>query len=146
MLDMWEFAADRGLSVVEARGPHRSGYYPGERVIRLTPGMRGRVLRSVLAHEVGHHELGHRPLAPGIERDRQEAAANRWAASLLISPLEYAAAERLRGGHLPSIAVDLQVSDELVSVYRAQLFRAETTVYVGPRMGLGQWDYRQEVA
>ena len=146
MLDMWEFAAERGLTVVEDRGPHRSGYHPGERVIRLSAGMRGRVQRSVLAHEIAHHELGHRPIPSGLERDRQESAANRWAASTLISPLEYATVERLRGGHLPSMAVDLQVSDELVVVYQQMLFRAENTVYVGPRMGLGQWDYRQEVA
>ena len=146
MLDMWAYAADRGLAVIEQHSPHRSGYHPGERVIRLTPGMKGRVQRSVLAHEVAHHELGHRPLSPGIARERQEAAANRWAAELLISPLEYAAAERLRGGHLPSIAVDLQVSDELVVVYRSMLARLGESIYLRPRMGLGQWDYRQEVA
>lgn len=143
---MWNLAADLGLEVVERRGRHRSGYLPGDNTIHLTPGMRGRVLRSVLAHEIGHHVLGHRPTEFGPIRKRQEVETNRWAAHQLITPEAYAEAERQRDGHVPSMAFDLNVSDELVVVYQRQLLRTERAVYVGPRLGAGQFAHREEFA
>lgn len=145
-MDMWDLADELGLTVIEQHGEHTSGYKPSENHVRLTPGMRGRVLRSVLAHEIAHHALGHLPVPPGAERDRQEAAANRWAALRLITPEAYAAAERARDGYAPAIAVDLQVADELVDVYQQHLARIGDTVYVAPKMGLGQYQHRQLAA
>lgn len=142
ILDMWELAADLDLAVVETRAVHRSGYWPDERTIRIPPGMAARIVRSVLAHEIGHHVLGHRPALHGPIRARQERAANEWAASRLISPETYADAERLREGHTGAMAFDLQVSDELVVVYRSLLLRTDENTYVAPRMGAGQWDHR----
>ncbi len=146
MMQLWNLATDLGLTVVERRGVHRSGYRPGDNTIHLTPGMRGRVLRSVLAHEIAHHVLGHHPTDFGPIRKRQEAEANRWAARHLITPEAYAEAERDRDGHLPSMAFDLNVSDELVAIDRQYLLRTETAVYVRPRMGAGQWTHRMELA
>lgn len=145
-MHLWNLAADLGLNVVERRGIHRSGYRPGDNTIQLTPGMRGRVLRSVLAHEIAHHVLGHYPTDFGPIRKRQETEANRWAAGYLITPEAYAEAERDRNGHAPSIAYDLNVSDELVVIYQRQLLRTEQAVYVGPRMGSGQFTHRMEIA
>ena len=85
-MDIWNLAADLGLTVRERRGVHRSGYAPGANHIDLTPGMRGRVLRGVMCHEIAHHVLGHRPTDFGLIRKRQEAAANLWAAQALITP------------------------------------------------------------
>lgn len=144
-MDVWNLAEELGLSVVERRGIHRSGYAPGDDTIQLTPGMRGRVLRSVMMHEIGHHILGHLPTDFGPIRNRQEAAANAWAARELITPEAYASAEHSRDGHVTGIAVDLQVSDELVLAYRAQLLRTDQHVYVAPRMGIGQWAHRAAV-
>lgn len=145
-MDMWNLAADLGLSVVESRGAHRSGYHPGDRTIHLRPGGRGRVQRSVLAHEIAHHVLGHRPTDIGVLRARQERAANEWAALILITPDAYAAAEQLRDGHPSAIACDLHVADELVIIYRSLLLRTDLGVYVDPRMGAGQWAHREDVA
>lgn len=58
-MDIWNLAADLGLTVRERRGVHRSGYAPGANHIDLTPGMGGRVLRGVMCHEIAHHVLGH---------------------------------------------------------------------------------------
>lgn len=144
-LDAWNLAADLGLEVRERRGIHRSGYAPDAGYIELTPGMRGRVLRGVMYHEIGHHVLGHRPTDFGLIRKRQEHAANVWAAHQLITPDAYADAERSREGHLTGMAIDLNVPDEFVSVFRQSLLRTDHATYVRPRMGTGQWAHRIEV-
>ena len=142
MIDMWTFSEAAGLIVVEHTGDHTSGYEPGSNHIQLTPGLRPRVTRSVLAHENGHHALGHRPTDDPILRAKQELAANRWAAELLISPDLYALAESTHNGHTRSMAVALNVSDELIAVYRGMLERLGGSTYVRPRMGIGQWSYK----
>lgn len=145
-MDIWNLAADLGLTVREHRGAHRSGYAPDSKHIDLTPGMRGRILRGVMCHEIAHHVLGHRPTDFGILRKRQEAAANVWAAQTLITPEAYADAERHREGHVTSMAIELNVPDELVVVYRSTLLRTDSAVYVDPRMGAGQFTHRIEVS
>lgn len=145
MIDVWNLAADLGLTVRERRGAHRSGYRPDENHIELTPGMRGRVLRGVMMHEIAHHVLGHRPTEFGLIRKRQEHAANVWAAHRLITTDAYADAERTRDGHITSMAIDLNVPDEFVAVFRQSLLRTDHATYVRPRMGTGQWDHRIEV-
>lgn len=143
---MWNLAADLGLAVVERRVEHRSGYWPDEQVIYLTPGMPPRTLRCVLAHEIAHHILGHRPAAHGPVRRRQEAAANEWAAKRLIDPDRYAEVEQLRDGHVASMAHDLNVVPEILQVFRSRLLRVGDTVYVAPRLGVGGYAARVEVA
>lgn len=145
-MDVWKLAEDLGLTVRERRGTHRSGYLPGDEHIDLTPGMRGRVLRGVMCHEIGHHVLGHRPTDFGLIRKRQELAANIWAAHTLITPATYAEAEHNRNGHITSMAIDLNVPDELVVVYRGTLLRTDQATYVRPRMGTAQYTHRVEVA
>lgn len=145
-MDLWKLADDLGLTVRERRGAHRSGYLPGDDHIDLRPGMRGRVLQSVMAHEIGHHVLGHRPTDFGLIRKRQELAANVWAAHTLITPEAYRDAERLRDGHGPSMAFDLNVSDELLVIFQQTLLRTDQATYVRPRMGAAQFAHRIEVA
>lgn len=145
-MDVWNLAADMGLTVRERRGAHRSGYAPGSNHIDLTPGMRGRVLRGVICHEIGHHVLGHRPTDFGLIRKRQEAGANVWAAQTLITPDAYADAEHQFSGHVTSMAIALNVPDELVIVFRSLLLRTDGAVYVDPRMGAGQFAHRIEVS
>lgn len=89
--------------------------------------------------------LGHRPTDFGLIRKRQEAAANLWAAQTLICPEAYAEDERHRDGHTTSMAIELNVPDELVVVYRSTLLRTDAAVYVDPRMGAGQFQHRIEV-
>ena len=145
-LDAWDLAADLGLEVRERRGIHRSGYRPSENFIEITPGMKGRVLRGVIYHEIGHHVLGHRPTEFGLIRKRQEYAANLWAAHTLITPATYAEAEHNRDGRITGMAIDLNVPDEFIVFYRDSLLRTEQATYVRPRMGVGQWAHKIEVA
>lgn len=146
MEDLLKLADELGLTVIEAYGKHTGGYRPGERVIRLQPGMRRRVARSVLAHEIAHHLLEHRPTEFGPVRYRQERHANEWAAQHLIDHQHYIEVERLRDGHEPSMAHDLDVAPEILSVYRGMLQRLGDRIYFDPHMGAGMWTHRHEVA
>lgn len=141
-MDVWNLAADLGLDVRERRGIHRSGYAPDANYIELTPGMRGRILRGVMCHEIAHHVLGHHPTDFGLIRKRQEAAANTWAAQTLITPAAYAEAEHRHDGHVTGMAIGLNVPDEFIAVYRSILLRTERATYVAPRMGAGQCSQR----
>lgn len=145
MINLQKLADDLNLTIVERRGAHRSGYAPNDQTIVLKPGMRGRVLRSVLAHEIGHHVLGHRPTEFGLIRSRQERSANEWAARFLIDIHSYREVEHLRDGNVPTMAHDLNVTPELVIAYQGTLERIGTSVYVRPRMGAGQWEQCEDV-
>lgn len=140
MRDLTHLATMLGLTIVEAPGEHAGGYLPGDRTIRLQRGLHSDDHRSVLAHELGHFVLGHEPVGPGIVQDRQERAASEWAAKRLISLAAYRDAEAHRGGHIASMAHDLEVHPHLVIAYREMLERIDGAVYLSPRMGLGQWD------
>ena len=69
-------------------------------------------------YELGHCVLGHDPAATGWIKDRQERDADQWAARLLISAVEYRAAEHLHGPHPGAIAAELEVTKHLVEVWR----------------------------
>jgi len=127
MLGLLKLAEELGLVVVEqrGRGSDRSCYSPEARTIRLTPRMSGRTARSVLAHEIAHHVLGHQPTPYGPLRARQERGANEWAARHLIALNCYIEVERLRDGHVPSMACDLDVAPELVIAYQGILEREQ---------------------
>lgn len=68
--------------------------------------------KAVIAHELGHayysHECGGK---------RNERQANRYAAELLVDPVEYATAERLNDSP-EAIARELDVTPEIVKDYR----------------------------
>ena len=146
MKDLMRLADELGLTVVEGRGKHLGGYRPGERTIRLTPGMPRRTARSVLAHELAHHVLEHRPTEFGPIHSKQERHANEWAAQLLISRHRYIEVERIRDGHLASMAHDLDVAPELLEVYRGMLLRVGPVTYFDARLGSAAWSHREEVS
>lgn len=70
--------------------------------------------RCTLAHELAHMWLGHPAPASG----RQELQADRFAARLLVSPVEYELAERIFDARAQLIAAELGVTVELLGVWR----------------------------
>lgn len=146
MQQLMKLAEELGLTVVERRGLKIGGYHDGSMTIRLNPGMPRRIARSVLAHEIAHHVFGDQHTHFGPARARQERRADEWAALRLITLDAYGEAERLRAGHAPSMAHDLNVTVELVEAFRRVLLRVGDTVYVDAKMGAGQFAHRVNCA
>lgn len=142
MKELLAMAARAGLEVHAVHMPAGDlGYYSAiERRIyfnlRCTPSER----RSVLAHELGHHHYGHSCDSPANERQ-----ADKFAASLLIDPDDYAELERI-SHHAEWLAEELSVTVEVIHDYRRYCVRRMGAVtYSSPRMGIGQWAHRAAV-
>lgn len=139
MRDLLRHAADQGLTVHACRLPQGmlGCYEPDAARIWFDLGLTPAERRSVIAHELGHHHHGHRESTPRNERD-----ADRFAASMLIDPGEYAQLEPIHPDVF-TLADELQVTVKIVEAYRSLvLSRVGDITYVRPRMGRGQWDHR----
>lgn len=79
-------------------------------LIRLRRGMLRRQARSVLAHELRHHDASDTPTGCPVLDARQENRADREAARLLIDLRDLGDALALHDGHLGAVAVELYVS------------------------------------
>lgn len=139
MKELIAHAASLGVSVHAAHidGPER-GFYDADlnRVVydyELTPVERD----TVLAHELGHVFYGHECYGnPSFE-----AAANYYAACLLIDPERYMAAEAIDPSP-DAIAEELGVEPKLVHAFEARaLTRVRGVTYVHSKMGARQYRY-----
>lgn len=72
---------------------------------------------EVLAHELGHMYYGH-DLRTRHDSKADEHRADVYAARLLISPVNYALAEKLFDGHHGAIAQELRVSTKLLKTWQ----------------------------
>jgi Zn-dependent peptidase ImmA (M78 family) len=110
--DPFEHAEQLGLTIVYGRLRTANGLWiPDIRTIILQPRMRVIQERSVLAHEIGHADLGHRD-----DRPKHETLADRYAAEHLIDP------DRLRDvaqwtPDLSKASLELGVTTKLMRIY-----------------------------
>lgn len=95
-------------------------YVHRQRLIRLHPDMPRRQARSVLCHELRHHEAG--DVGANL---RQEFLADVRAARLLIDYRDLADAMVLHDQHRSAVAVELGVSLDMVHVRLKHLWRRE---------------------
>lgn len=139
MKELLAHAASLGVSVHVAHidGPQR-GYYDADakQVVydyALTPVERV----CVLAHELGHAFYDHRCYGNA----RFEAAADYYAACLLIDPERYMRAEQIDPS-VDAIAEALDVEPKLVRAFEARaLTRVRGITYVHSKMGARQYRY-----
>lgn len=120
-LSLVEIALEHGVEVVSHRGGDKGRWYPARRTISLRADLPARARRCTLAHELGHAVLGH-DAGPDLPRwvvEKQERAADRWAAETLISEDDYKSAEAALGPHPGAIAAELGVTVHLLEVWRA---------------------------
>ncbi|QGH68566.1 ImmA/IrrE family metallo-endopeptidase [Pseudactinotalea sp. HY158] len=94
----------------------RNGELTSGGLVRLNPRKPAIVQRCTLAHEMGHWWHGH-DWTRDHDQLRDERQADAYAARLLISPAEYALAERLNP-HPGAIAKELEVTRHLVEVWQ----------------------------
>ncbi|WP_061960622.1 ImmA/IrrE family metallo-endopeptidase [Demequina flava] len=104
-----------------------SGYLYGGGLIVLNYRRSELTQRVTLAHELGHAHHGH-DWTRDHDRHRDERQADQYAARLLISPVEYAAAEALVGSHAGALARELGVTRRLVELRREDFARDERII------------------
>lgn len=101
-------------------GTLRGYYNHREHLIAIRQGLSYSQRRTALAHELVHARRGddgHQ--GPDVERRVDQEAAR-----LLISPVEYALAERIHGPNVAAIARELEVTVSMVEAYRQALLVA----------------------
>lgn len=112
-----DLCAEHGVRIAWVDlGPHRHGQYKRrDRLIELNRTLVLRQLVPGLAHEYAHvvHDDACSTLA--IERRAWE-----YAARLLITPADYARAERVVGPHPLAIAAELDLTGTIVRAWRRQ--------------------------
>ncbi|MCS4277402.1 Zn-dependent peptidase ImmA (M78 family) [Mycetocola sp. BIGb0189] len=121
MRELIDLAARMGVRVTGAfLSDGRTGFSSIEtRTIGFDMRLTMNERRTTIAHELGHQHYGH-----VCDGDRQERAANTFAAHLLITPAAYAAAE-LMHNDVHAIADDLHVTVELVRHYQAHCLQRD---------------------
>lgn len=124
MEDLLELADAMGLRVLRRDLGRRNGEVHSSGLIIINPHRNYGAQRETLAHEIGHAAHGHDWTADRHDRAVDERAADTYAARLLISPAEYALAERICGPHDRALARELNVSVRLVELWR-DAYRAE---------------------
>lgn len=106
-----------GVRIQYHQGSLKGCYLHHVKVISLRDDLTDRQLVSTLAHEIGHAIRGDVPTGTVFDA-RAERAADHFAATYLISPVEYALAEELHGTALDAIANELGVTTHLLEVWR----------------------------
>ncbi|MDM8086310.1 ImmA/IrrE family metallo-endopeptidase [Cellulomonas cellasea] len=114
MQDLIDLAMARGLRVVWRNlGRRRGEYRHRHGLIVVNQTLSVAQQRATMAHELGHAAYGDEAVDAALER-----RATTYAARLLISPVEYAAAERLVGSHAGALARELGVTREIVLAWQ----------------------------
>jgi hypothetical protein len=112
---LFRHCADLGIEVEWADlGPVRHGEYRATiDVITLNLRLTRRQTIAALGHELGHRQFGDRCSTPAVERRAWE-----YAAAFLITPAEYARAERSVGHHEGALAAELEVTPKVIEAWK----------------------------
>lgn len=113
--ELFKHCADLGIDVdwCDLGDRRRGDYFHDGGVIRLNLRLTRAQATATLAHELGHHRFGDRCSTPANEQRAWE-----YGAALLITPREYAAAEREVGHHRAALAIELGVTPRLIGAWR----------------------------
>lgn len=122
MRGLIERAEAMGLHVAFRDLGRASGYWLGSGLIVLNHRRAESTQRVTLAHEMGHWWHGH-DWTRDHDRERDERQADQYAARLLISVDDYAAAEAICGAHIGALARELGVTRRLVELRREDFAR-----------------------
>ena len=115
MIDALIQAAEaRGIAVWWHRGGPKGAWLPEANAVTIRHGMDDAETISTIAHELGHAHHGD----PAGHLPAFERRADEFAARLIISPVEYAAAEIQYGPHPAGIARELGVTKHLVEIFQ----------------------------
>ncbi|OFT47043.1 hypothetical protein HMPREF3158_05615 [Corynebacterium sp. HMSC06G04] len=109
-----DVAQARGYRIRWHRGGPKAAWLPHKHAITLRVGMDDATTLCSLAHELGHAHYGDPPGHHGAH----ELRADRFAARILVSPTEYAAAETIFGPQPSLIAHELGVTVKVLKTWQ----------------------------
>lgn len=109
-----EVAESRGYGIRWHKGGPKAAWQPRRKIVTIRLGMSDSTTLCALAHELGHAHYGDPPGHHGAH----EIRADRFAARLLISPTEYAAAESIYGPHPATLANELGVTVKVLKTWQ----------------------------
>ena len=115
--DLHDMAHIMGVELRHHDGLPKGWYSPSLRVISTKRGMAVWDYKSTLAHELGHAVYNDQKTGHDDFDQRQEDRANRFAAKLLIAEADLARLAPWHGNDLHSLAIDLEVTPELLETY-----------------------------
>ena len=113
-----ELVIRHGLIILTHQGGEKGRRYENG-VITMRANLGPINYRCTLAHEIAHHVANDQPTNNPWIKARQERKADEQAAKWLISPVEYALAEKIHGPHPSAIAQELGVTVALVETWRS---------------------------
>lgn len=119
---------------------------PAKKLVRLHDNLTDRELPYVLGHETWHAINEDEPTMFGFFDERMERQADEWSAMSCIDLAHFCELEGQFSGHIPTIAFHLNVPKEAVAVYISMLSRIGDELFLGAKMGAGQWAKKIEVA
>ncbi|MGX1738579.1 ImmA/IrrE family metallo-endopeptidase [Corynebacterium flavescens] len=108
-----DVAEGRGYRVLWHRRGPKAAWLPRRHAVTLQVGMGDADTLCSLAHELGHAHYNDPPGHFGPH----EIRADRFAAKLLVSPIDYAAAEALYGPHHTLLAHELGVTVKVLKTW-----------------------------
>lgn len=108
-------AEGRGYRVRWHKGGPTAAWFPHQNAITLQYGAPEVELLCSLAHELGHAHYNDPPGHFGAH----ELRADRFAARLLVSPVEYAAAEAIYGPQPTRLAHELGVTVKVLKTWQS---------------------------
>jgi hypothetical protein len=113
--DLFQHCADLGIDVQwrDLGETRRGEFHRRANTIVLSTRLTARQVVACLAHELGHAFLGH-----GCSTPANEQRAWEYAAALVVSPAEYAAAEARVGSDPLALALELSVTPRLIEAWR----------------------------
>lgn len=115
--DLHDMAHMLGVSLRHHDGAPKGWYSPSLRAISTKRDMAVWDYKSTLAHELAHAVYNDERTDHGHFDQRQEQRAQRFAAKLLINPDELAHLAPWHGSDLRALAMDLEVTTELLATY-----------------------------
>lgn len=123
----WRELSESNLELVWRELPSRrlGEYHRASGLIVLHPAMCRRQARSVLCHELRHHEYGDVGLACKTSNDRQEIRANKEAARLLIDIRDLGESLVAHDHNQNAVAVELRVSAVMLATRLRHLHPSE---------------------
>lgn len=134
--DPWEHLSGTDIRLLWGELPHTNGAYVADvSTVILQPNLSSASLRSALAEELAHHELGRRPVDDETEISRTELRALRWASFHLIN-VETLATAIVGSSSWFEVAGALDVDPDLLDVRAGAMSDEERAVVVRLAGGL----------